>query len=144
MMRDAQLQFSDAQAVTVDAPSTNIIDLGVARNLFDGEPLAIVVEVDVNAVYPNTDETYEIQVEMDDNEAFNTPTDLSATVFPYTALVKGKHIILPMPIGVEIERYLRLYFNTGGTAPAVTLTAYLQPLSAIEKLRTYKRGYTVS
>ena len=43
MYTDAQNLFSDAQALTVTADSTNVIDLGVDRNVGQGEPLAVVI-----------------------------------------------------------------------------------------------------
>lgn len=127
MMVDAQLLFSNAQAITADAASTNIVDLGVARNLFDGEPLAVVVIVDVAADGTTTDETYEFQIETDDADSFGSPTDLIAHSIGYASLTAGSKHVLPIPVGAAVERYLRVYYNVGGTTPSITVT-FLDPI----------------
>ena len=144
MFIDSQLLFSDAQAVTADAGSTNIVDLGIARNLFDGEPMAVVLSVDVAADGTTTDETYEFQIETDGDVAFGSPTDLLAHSIGYAALTAGSTHVLPIPVGVSVERYLRVYYNVGGTSPSVTVTAFLQPLSMVPKLKSYADNITIS
>ena len=47
MYVDAQLLFSDAQAVTAAAASTNSIDLGAVRDIGTGEELYVVCVCDV-------------------------------------------------------------------------------------------------
>ena len=49
MRIDAQNLYSDAQAITADAASTNSIDHGSDRNIGLGEPLSVVIIVDVAA-----------------------------------------------------------------------------------------------
>lgn len=144
MIIDSQHLFSDAQAITADAASTNYIDLGVARNLFDGEPMAVVLIVDAAADGTTTDETYEFQIETDDNTSFSSPTDLLAHSIGYAALTLASRHILPIPVGAAVERYLRLYYNVGGTSPSVTVTAFLQPLSMIQKDKHYADNITIS
>lgn len=144
MYIDSQLLFSDAQAVTADAGSTNIVDLGIARNLFDGEPLAVVLVVDVAADGTTTDETYEFQIETDGDVAFGSPTDLVAQSIGYASLTAGSKHILPIPAGAAVERYLRVYYNVGGTTPTITVTAFLQPYSLVQKDKVYAKNYTIS
>lgn len=144
MIIDSQHLFSDAQAITADAASTNYIDLGVARNLFDGEPMAVVLIVDVAADGTTTDETYEFQIETDGDSAFGSPTDLLAHSIGYAALTAGSQHILPIPVGAAVERYLRVYYNVGGTTPTITVTAFLQPLSMVSKIKSYADNITIS
>jgi hypothetical protein len=144
MYIDSQLLFSDAQAVSADAASTNLVDLGVARNLFDGEPLAVVLVVDVAADGTTTDETYEFQIETDDNSGFSSPTDLLVHSIGYASLTAGSKHVLPVPVGAAVERYLRVYYNVGGTTPSVTVTAFLQPLSMVDKFKVYADNITIS
>ena len=49
MILDNQLVLSDAQALTATAASTNVLDLKAAGLYGNGEPLALVVWVDVAA-----------------------------------------------------------------------------------------------
>lgn len=144
MILDAQNLFSDAQAVTADAASTNYIDLGVARNLFDGEPMAVVIQVDVAADGTTTDETYEFQIETDDNTSFSSATDLLLHSIGYASLTAGSTHVLPVPVGAAVERYIRVYYNVGGTTPSVTVTAFLQPLSMVQKYKNYADGLVIS
>jgi hypothetical protein len=144
MILDAQNLFSDAQAVTADAASTNYIDLGVARNLFDGEPMAVVIQVDVAADGTTTDETYEFQIETDDNTSFSSATDLLLHSIGYASLTAGSTHVLPIPVGAAVERYIRVYYNVGGTTPSVTVTAFLQPLSMVQKYKNYADGLVIS
>lgn len=144
MILDSQLLFSDAQAVTADAASTNQIDLGIERNLFDGEPMAVVLQIDVAADGTTTDETYEFQIETDGDSAFGSPTDLVVHSIGYASLTAGSTHVLPIPIGVSVERYLRLYYNVGGTSPSVTVTAFLQPLNMVQKYKSYADNITIS
>jgi len=48
MIIDYNLQFSDAQALTVDAASTNVIDLGSDRDIGPGTDMKIAVTLDTD------------------------------------------------------------------------------------------------
>jgi hypothetical protein len=144
MILDKDLQFSASQAVTTDAASTNLIDLGVARNIFDGEPMAVLLSIETAADGTTTDETYEFQIETDDNSSFSSATDLLAHSIGYASLTAGSLHVLPIPVGAAVERYLRLNYNTGGTSPSVTLSAYLVPLNSVVKYKAYADGITIS
>jgi hypothetical protein len=144
MYLDAQLLFSDEQVVSADAGSTNIVDLGVARNLFDGEPMAVVLQIDAAADMGDANETYEFQIETDGDVAFGSPTDLLAHSIAGASLAINTIHVLPVPVGAAVERYLRVYYNVGGTTPSVTVTAFLQPLSMVQKYKSYADNLTIS
>lgn len=144
MYIDAQLLFSDAQAVSADATSTNVVDLGVARKIFDGEPLAVVLSVDVAADGTTTDETYEFEIHTDDNAGLSSSTQLVAQAIGYASLTAGSRHIIPIPVGATLERYLGVKYDVGGTSPSVTVTAFLTPLSMVDKYTAYADGFTIS
>lgn len=144
MMVDAQLLFSNAQALTGSAAPTNIIDLGEAKNLFDGEPLAIVVIVDVAADGTTTDETYRFDIQTDDNSGFSSATTLLQHSIGYASLTAGSKHVIPVPVGVEVEQYLRLYYTLGGTTPSITVTSFLIPLNMVQKDKSYADNITIS
>ncbi len=143
MILDAQLMFSDAQAITADAASTNIIDLGSVRQIAVGTPMAVLVGGDVSADITTTDETYSVNIQTDDNAAFSSPTTVSTNVITAANLAAGaKHIISVPQAGME--RYMRVYYDVGGTTPTVTLTAFLAPLDFIGNNGLYADAITIS
>lgn len=143
MYLDKQLQFSDAQAVTSTAASTNYIDFGVDGNVGIGEPMAVVVIVDVALDDTTGDETYVISLEADDNSSFSSAaTILSKTVTRGDAA--GTKYVLPIPADTSAERYLQVKYTHGGTSPTGTYTAFLIPQSMIQNSVVYADGFTIS
>jgi hypothetical protein len=70
MYIDAQQQYSQAQALTVSAVSTNAIDHSQDRNFGIGVPLAILVTVGVAAAGGGT---LTIALQADTTSAFGSP-----------------------------------------------------------------------
>lgn len=119
---DYQLQFSDAQAITVTAASTNVIDCGVAdANLGGGQPVWCIVEV--NTAFEGD---YTLTVSLQDcSTESGTYYDLSATqAYALAALAKGSRLIA-IPLPAEHERYLRIYYTASNTFTAGAVDAYL-------------------
>lgn len=144
MLLDAQLQFSAAQAITADAVSTNVIDLGSARQLGIGEQLAILIAVIVAADATTGDETYSFEIQTDDNSGFSSATTLSDTDIPRAQLTIGSIHVIPLP-RAGLERYVRLNYDVGGTTPTITVSSWLQPLNMIAGLpQQYPDAITIS
>lgn len=74
MYVDAELQFSDAQAVTASAASTNIVDLGSPRNIGVGCELYLVCAVTTAMTDAGSDSTITVILETDDNDSFSSAT----------------------------------------------------------------------
>ncbi len=149
MYIDAQLLFSDAQVLTTTAVSTNVVDLGVAKNLFDGEALALVITIDTAADTTTNDETYVIAVQGAPLSNFSSPVTISSTTFNNASgniaqLGLNKQVVLPISVGTEVPRFIRLNYTLSGTTPSVTLTAFLSPLDMVSKFRTYVDKSTIS
>lgn len=143
MYIDAQGLFSDAQAVTSTAASTNVVNFGVDGNVGIGEPMAVVVVVDVALDGGNSDETYVISLEADDNESFSS----AATIASKTATrgdAAGTKYVLPLPADTSGEKYLRVKYTLGGTTPSGTFTAFLVPQSMVQNDVVYADGITIS
>lgn len=125
MYLDKQLMFSEAQAVTVTAASTNVVDLGADRNVGSGEPLELLVVVDEAAAAAGA-ATVTIELQTDDNEAFASATTLlSSAAIGKAALTAGSsHFKVQVP--EDAERYLRLNYTVAtGPLTAGKLTAGL-------------------
>lgn len=157
MYVDANILFSDAQAITADAVGTNVIDLSVDRSIGDGEPMGVVFVVDVAADQTTGDEDYTFDVEYASNAAQTTGRQLigrrvfesgtpTAPAQDADLLVAGFKFVIPIPptaLG-ESERYLGIRYDVTGTTPTITCTAYLAPLSMIESnSKSYANGYTI-
>lgn len=147
MSYDLQLTLSDAQAVTADAVSTNTIDLGnptVKNEIGAGEPVSVVVTVDVGADFTTGDETYAFQLIQSANANLSSPDVLEVRTLTAAQLVAATQVVIPIPIGAVTKRYLGLNYDVGGTTPTMTITAFVQPNSMIQQHKVYAKGYTVS
>lgn len=142
MILDSLLKFSDAQALTATADSTNVIDLSNDRDIGKGEPMALVVTVGVAADSTTGDETYQFQLETDDNAAFSSATVIGDVTVAAANLAAGDKVVIPL--GQTNERYLQARYVLGGTTPSVTVDAFLQPLSMVDASATYASGYSIT
>jgi hypothetical protein len=136
MLFDSTNLFSDAQAITATAASTNVIDLGAAdtpqhaanaitKDLAFGTPVEIFVQV-VTAFTADGAGTLTVALQTDTVENFASPTALwTSAAIGKAALVPGYRFgIQFVPKGVE--RYLRLNYTVGtGPMTAGAITAGL-------------------
>ena len=115
MYIDRQNLFGQDQAVTASAASTDYIDLGVLRDIGNGERPEILVlcTQDVTAAGAAT---VTVALQTDDNSSFSSPVNLVLSdAIPKASLVAGAQVLrVAVPYGTE--RYLRLFF-TVATGP---------------------------
>jgi hypothetical protein len=133
MIYDITNLFSDGQAITGDARSTNTIDLGatgtpfgasaaLVRDIGKGSrvPLSVIVSQTFNNLTSLT-----ISLQVDDNDAFSSAKTVAQIVVPAADLVVGRQLPFPdyVPEGTN-ERHLSLYYDVTGTNPSTgALTA---------------------
>lgn len=143
MYVDAQNLFSDAQAITASAVSTNIIDLGSARDIGVGRELYLVVLVDTAFTDAGSDSTVQVDIQTDDNAAFASATTLK-TVGTFAALsAVGSRLIERLNPDLAWEQYIRLnYTVANGNLTTGSLTAFLTV--DVHAWTAYPIGYTVS
>lgn len=110
MILDEQALFSDEQAVTASAASTNVIK--VNGDIGKGEPVEILAQV-VAAFATCT--SVKVGVQTDDAENFSNAVTLAETgAIAVANLVAGyKFPIKFLPKG--IKKYLRLYYTVAGS-----------------------------
>lgn len=142
MHLDAQHLYSDAQALTATAASTNLIDHGpgAERRLGSGEPMAVVITVDV--ALAGTSPTFQATLQSDDAAGFGSAATVAQSQ-SYSALAAGAKVVIPIPPGVATERYTRLNYTLGGTTPTITVTAFLMPMSMIQNDAVYADGFAI-
>lgn len=125
MILSAQQLFSDDQAVTADAISENVIDLGVPGTPYDaaaplnrdiGKGAHIPVLIQVTEDFNNAT-SVTVTVETSDNADLSSSTVLATEVIALADLVAGKQTFLQcLPNGVT-GRYLGTRYDVTGTAP---------------------------
>lgn len=132
MILDSTLLFSDAQAITGDAGSTNYIDLGATGTPYGGSALVrdigpgcrIPMFVSVGTAFDNLT-SLTINLQVDDNTSFSSATTVASVTYLLAQLTAGALLDFPdyVPQGTD-ERYFRLQYDVTGTNPtAGTITA---------------------
>lgn len=128
MFLDAYNSYSVAQALTASAASTNVINHGADRNIGIGEPMAVLITVDVAADHTTGNETYTAKLQTDSDEAFGTVADVTPEyTIPRTAVAGDKFIVV-VPPNTDTKQFTRMYYTLGGTTPLLTVTSRLVPM----------------
>jgi len=124
MLLDQKNVFSDNQAITADAVSTNVIDLGVAGRA-PGNPLSVIAQV-TEAF--NTLTSLNVQVQSCAAEGFGSGVVTHQTVnLLLASLTAGKRVDLGSLLDGTL-RYVRLNYDVVGTDPTTgRITAALLP-----------------
>lgn len=118
--------FSDNQAITADAASTNVIDTG-AMGTPVGNAGALVEDLGLSEIEILVQVTEDfnnltslaVQVQMDTADTFGSPTTIATSETALLADLKaGYRFRVPcaIPEGAT-ERYFRLFYDVTGTAP---------------------------
>lgn len=129
MIMDRTALFSDGQAITATAASTNLIDLGATGTVY-GASSAMVRDIGPGNRIPlfvtvtqsfNNLTSLTISIETDDNSSFSSAATIwTSPAYTLAQLaVAAKQNLLPdsIPLGTN-ERYLRLKYTVAGTAPS--------------------------
>lgn len=124
---DNTLVFSDGQAITADAASTNIIDTlapgtpygyaaALVRDLGLGHEIPIEVRVTQSF---NTLTSLTVSLQVDSTAAFSTPKTVATSgAIALASLVAGYRfkMLSLVPEGTD-EQFVRLYYDVTGTDP---------------------------
>lgn len=133
MIKDAELEFSSAQAITASAASTNVIDQGAACN--PGKPMKLVCLVDTAFDSAGDAGILAIAVQSSVDEAFTSPISHgSSPAIPQASLLAGKRVYLADMPTHGLKQYVRLYYTvTGADFTAGKLDAFLTPDAEIKE-----------
>jgi hypothetical protein len=144
MYVDAQLLFSDAQAVTAAAGSTNTIDLGAVRDIGTGKTLYVVVTVDVAMTDASSDSTLTVALEGDSTTTI-TP-DGTANLFTIPALSAAGAVFFaaldPGMAPLQFQYIRLLYTPNNGNLTTGSFTAFIT--TDIQKYTSFADAITVS
>lgn len=126
MIFDRTLLFSNAQAITADAASTDIVDLGATGTVYGaaaalnrdiGKGAKIPLDIQVVEDFNNLTDLRVI-IQTDDNVGFASPKNVAEFARPLADLKAGRTFTTQVPAGVA-ERYLRIFYDITGTAPTL-------------------------
>lgn len=132
MILDAQNEFSDSQAVTSTAISTNVIDLdsaSIPKNIGGSSPLYLVIQTALTCTDTSSDATVAFTLESDSAAALNSsPTvhfSTGALAFAAYATAGTRVAVTPLPFG-DYKRYLGVrYTVASGPLTAGAFDAFL-------------------
>ena len=141
MFLDKLGQLSDSQSFTTDDYCTKSYDRGGTNNTGAGEPLAIVINVEVAGTGAGV---YEFQA-IQSAAADLTSNVVMAAIRPLeAALTAGSVHVLDIPPVQTPLQYIGLYFNNVSGSTAVTVSAHVVPRSFAYAYQSYAKGYTIS
>lgn len=142
MQGDRENELSNAQALAATGASTNVVKVG--KNFGIGEPMCVVFTLDAVAEAGDNDETYKAKLETDADSGFGSATQIGEEVTFVRADAIGTRKIINIPPNINADEWLRAYYTLGGTTPALTVTARIMPLAAIQNNAVYAAGNTIS
>lgn len=112
MIIDKELEFSDSQAITGDAVSTNVVDLTHTVDTAPGKDVKVRFQVDTAF---NTLTSLDIALQTATDEAFTSPVELASRSVALASLVAGYSFEITVPS--TALRYLRVNYDVVGTDP---------------------------
>ena len=130
--RDGKWEFANGQAITTDAISTNVVDLGSHRadsetpiDLGTGTPMKFYVDITV-AFAGGTSMNFQLQTSEDEGLA-SAVTLVETGVILDAKLTAGTRLAMTIPEGVKLDRYLGINLVDVGAHSAGTVDIYLAP-----------------
>lgn len=142
MYVDSLLLFSDAQAVTASAASTNVIDLKNARDIGTGEDLYVVCLLDVAMTDSGSDSTVAVSLEGDSTTTFTPDSTKALFTFAATSAAGTVKYAKISPDDIALQYAQLRYTVAGGDLSTGSFTAFIT--KDISKYTAYAAGYTVS
>lgn len=140
MFIDDTLLFSDAQAVTATAVSSNIVNTSVARDLGNGNPLYVVIAV--TTTFTNTG-TVEVALQGDSTSTISPDGTHDLGVLAAGSLA-GRVYVFPIPPALAAAgyQYLQLNYTVSGTVSAGNVTSFIA--SGYHSVAVYADNTTIS
>lgn len=150
MILDQQNLFSDAQAITVSANSSNVIDTlpvvtpNTKSGIGDGEDISLFVQVG-SAFAGGT--SLQVQLVSADDAALSTNAQVhfdTGAVALGSLTARARLVAVDLPFG-RYRRYVGLKYTVVGTMSAGTVTAGLvEDVQTINGTTDYAKGFNVA
>lgn len=131
MLLDKTLVFSEEQAITASAASTNIIDQKAAGDAYGALWLVAKVTADFATLTSLT-----IGVQTDSASNFSKAVTLASSGAVAAAALKEGEYVCCFRLPADCKRYIRLYYTVGGSnATAGKINAFLTAAAPIGNLK---------
>ncbi len=144
MFLDAHNLFSDAQAVTAAAGSTNTIDLGANRDIGTGENIYLALNVDIVMTDAGSDSAITVALEGDSTASFTPDGTKDIITIPAVTAAGTQFFVKLDPGSAPLQfQFIRLlYTPTNGNLTTGSFTASL--VKDIDKWKSYPDNITIS
>ena len=131
MIMDKLVEFADSQSIAASAStilSTNQIDISEARDMGNGQPVYLVIQIDTAVV--GSSSTINFRLRSDSTAAIHATTSTShieTGAIPEATLVAGYTLCIPLPLeGNAYEQFLGVQAIIGtATTSAGAFSAFL-------------------
>lgn len=145
MILDNNLMFSEDQAVTASAVSTNVIDIGATRDIGVGTDMYLISICTVAMTDASSDSTITVTLRSDGSlnggALTSANTLLTLGTFAATSAI-GTRLITKLPPGLNYERYLDVYYTAAnGNLSTGSFTTMLVKDAQLDAV--YPGGFTV-
>lgn len=142
MILDSSLQLCLAQAVTATALSSNVIDIGSARNIGAGEDLYLYIQTNIAAT-AGGNATVNFQLQTSTASAMNNPvTLLDSGAIPIASLGGNSCLKLKLPTSQAFQEFLGLNFLvTNGPLTAGAFSAWIA--RNVDDTAAYPSGFNI-
>lgn len=146
MILDYQTLFDTAAALTTSAASTNIYDMGVAKDFGIGDDPPTSIDITVTTTFQSTGSSTLVISYQGSTDNSTWDTYMSTPAIAKANLAAGAKIKMPIPRpqpGQSRGRYFRLYYTVGVadfTAGALTAALVLDQQANI----AYPAGINIS
>jgi hypothetical protein len=143
MYQDSLLTFSQAQAITAAAASTNYVNLGAVRNIGVGQALYVVTVVTTAFTDTGSNSTLTVDLYGDSSTTF-TP-DATQTMFTIAAVAAAGDVYVGRisPGMAGNYKYVELYYTpNNGDLSAGAVTSFIT--TDVAQYASYAKNYTIS
>lgn len=144
MILDKQHAFSEAQAITAAAASTNSIDLGAVRDIGTGEPLYVAVVVTTAFTDTGSNSSLTVSLEGDSTTTFTPDGTQDLFSIPAVSAAGTVRYARLDPGAAPLQyRYIQLkYTPVNGDLSTGAVSAYL--VKDIQQFAAYADAITIS
>ena len=121
MLLDQNAVLSDAQALSANAASTNVIDLTAKGECVPG---SLFFAARTAVAFSGTG-NLGVALQTDDNSNFSNAVSLLSVSFPASLLAAAGQILCEVPLPKGLKRYVRAYYTVPNTLSGGSVSCFI-------------------